>query len=101
MYEKLDDAEVLALCRKVTAVASDDIRDLEARVKLRFADGTTLTEGIVYPLGEDEHPFSREQVHAKFLGVTSACYSEDTLRKILDTVERIDAIDVEELLQIL
>ncbi|KAK8115851.1 hypothetical protein PG984_012353 [Apiospora sp. TS-2023a] len=101
MYEKLGDAEVLALCRKVTAVVTDDVRDLEARVLFRFADGTTMTEGVVYPLGEDEHPFPREQVHAKFLGVTSACYSEDTQREILDTVERIDEIDVEELLQIL
>lgn len=101
MYEKLGGADVLALCRKVTAVAADNIKDLEARVKFRFADGTTLTEGVVYPLGEDEHPFSREQVHAKFLGVTSACYSEDTQREILHTVDKIDEIDVEELLQIL
>ncbi|KAK7991582.1 hypothetical protein PG988_000376 [Apiospora saccharicola] len=101
MYEKLADAEVLALCRRVTAVVADDVRDLEARVTFRFADGTTMTQGIVYPLGEDKHPFSREQVHAKFLGVTSTCYSEDTQRKILDTVKITDEIDVEELLQIL
>ncbi|KAK8022920.1 hypothetical protein PG991_006801 [Apiospora marii] len=101
MYEKLGDAEVLALCRRVTAVATDDVRDLEARVTFRFTDGTTVTEGVVYPLGEDEHPFYREQVHAKFMGVTSACYSAATQGEILDTVNRIDEIDVEELLQIL
>ncbi|KAK8084313.1 hypothetical protein PG997_005584 [Apiospora hydei] len=101
MYEKLGDADVLALCRRVTAVVADDVRDLEARVTFRFADGSMLTEGIVYPLGEDEHPFSREQVHQKFLGVTAACYSGDTQRRILDAVERIDMINVDELLQIL
>ncbi|KAK8097827.1 uncharacterized protein PG998_013313 [Apiospora kogelbergensis] len=101
MYEKLDDPEVRAWCRKVTAVPADDVRDLEARVTFRFADGTVLTEGVVYPLGEDEHPFSREQVHAKFLGVTSACYSADVQRKILDAVEKFDTTNVDELLQIL
>ncbi|KAK8044503.1 hypothetical protein PG993_004527 [Apiospora rasikravindrae] len=101
MYEKLGDAAVLGLCRKVTAVVADDVRDLEARVTFRFADGTALTEGVVYPLGEDENPFTREQVHAKFLGVTAACYSEDRQREILDTVERIDTVGVEELLQLL
>ncbi|KAK7942607.1 uncharacterized protein PG986_011720 [Apiospora aurea] len=95
MYEKLGDADVLALCRRVTAVVADDVRDFEARVTFR------LRRRIVHPLGEDEHPFSREQVHNKFLGVTAACYSEDRQREILDTVERIDTINVDELLQIL
>ncbi|KAK8878908.1 2-methylcitrate dehydratase [Apiospora arundinis] len=101
MYEKLGDAEVLGWCRKVKAMVANDVRDLQARVTFRFADGTTLTEGIVYPLGEDEHPFSREQVHAKFLGITLSCYSKERQRQILDTVERIDTISVDELLQIL
>lgn len=101
MYESLADPEVLAWCRKVRVVVNPDVRDLEARVKFTFADGATRDETIVYPLGEDEHPFSKERVHAKFLGMTGPSYDAKTQRAILDAIEGIDSHPVADMLALL
>ncbi|KAI1846419.1 hypothetical protein JX265_011902 [Neoarthrinium moseri] len=101
MYEKLGDAEVLSWCSKVKAVINGEVRDLEARVTFQFSDGTTRNEAIVYPLGEDEHPFSKDRVHGKFFGMTAPCYGEKTQKAIIDVIENIDKHKVTDLLQLL
>ncbi|KAI0129696.1 2-methylcitrate dehydratase [Xylariales sp. AK1849] len=101
MYEKLGDQEVSAWCEKVKAITTEGVRDLEARVTFDFTDGTTRKEAIVYPLGEDEHPLSKDSVHSKFLGMTEPCYDSNTQRAILDIVENIDSHEVTDLLQLL
>jgi 2-methylcitrate dehydratase PrpD len=101
MYDKLADAEVLEWCKKVKVVINEAVLDLEARVRFNFADGSTRDEAIVHPLGEDEHPFSKDRVHGKFLGMTEVCYNDKTQRAILDTIESIDSHQVSDLLYLL
>ncbi|ETS78304.1 hypothetical protein PFICI_10366 [Pestalotiopsis fici W106-1] len=101
MYEKLADEAVLAWCRKVKVVINPAVLDLEARVKFNFSDGTTRDEGIVHPLGEDEHPFSKERVHAKFLGMTEPSYDGPTQKGILAAIESLDSHPVADLLSLL
>ncbi|KAK6083419.1 hypothetical protein SCUP234_03769 [Seiridium cupressi] len=101
MYEKLEDAKVLSWCRKVKVTINKEVPDLAARVKFSFADGTTRSEALIHPLGEDEHPFSKDRVHGKFLGMTEPCYEKKTQKAILDMIENIDSHQVADLLVLL
>jgi 2-methylcitrate dehydratase PrpD len=101
MYEKRGDADLAALCDKVKAVINKDVVDLEARLTFEFTDGSSRKEAIVYPLGEDEHPFSKERIHGKFLGMTAACYDEKTQKAILDVIENMDSHQIADLLRLL
>lgn len=101
MYEKLRDPELLTWCTKVKTAINEQVADLEARVAFHFEDGTTQSDGLVYPLGEDEHPFSKERVHGKFLGMTASCYAIERQKAIIDTVESIDSRSIGDLLALL
>ncbi|KAH8649022.1 2-methylcitrate dehydratase [Xylariales sp. PMI_506] len=101
MYEKLGDESVNAWCKKVKVVINSEVRDLEARLTFKFVDATTRKEAVVYPLGEDEHPLTKERIHGKFLGMTKPCYSSETQKAILDVIENLDSHEVMDLLQLL
>ncbi|KAH6644929.1 hypothetical protein BKA67DRAFT_595903 [Truncatella angustata] len=101
MYEKLEDPEVLGWCKKVKVVINKEVFDLEARIKFSFQDGTTREKTIVHPLGEDEHPFSKDRIHGKFVGMTEPCYDGETQNAILNAIENIDSRKVVDLLSLL
>ncbi|KAH7040821.1 2-methylcitrate dehydratase [Microdochium trichocladiopsis] len=103
MYEEaqMKSPEVSALCDKVEVVINPSVRDLEARLTFTWADGTTTNIGQVYPKGEDEHPFSKEDVHKKFLSMVEPVYSSEVSKSILDTIEKIDDLTTADLVKLL
>jgi 2-methylcitrate dehydratase PrpD len=101
MYEKLESPEVAALCDKIEVVSKDGVPDLAVQVTFKFTDGTTAEASQIYPLGEDQHPFSKERVQKKFLGVVAPAYDAKTARAILDVIETIDQRNTADLMKLL
>ncbi|KAI5917830.1 2-methylcitrate dehydratase [Camillea tinctor] len=103
MYDKsnMDSAEVAELCEKVEVMVNDEVVDLEARLTFAWTDGTKTEAGRVFPLGEDEHPFSKARVHSKFLGMVASAYDDRTARAILDVVEKLDRCNAVDLMSLL
>ncbi|KAI0969606.1 2-methylcitrate dehydratase [Xylaria arbuscula] len=103
MYDKsqMESPEVAALCDKIEVIIKDDVVDLEARLTFEWTDGTTTEAGQVFPLGELEHPFSKEHVQGKFLRVVAPAYDETTAKAILATIEEIDQRNTGDLMKLL
>jgi 2-methylcitrate dehydratase PrpD len=101
MYEKLESPEVAALCEKVEVIQTDDVVDLAAQVTFKFTDGTTTEAAQVFPLGEDQHPFSKERVQTKFLKVVAPAYDEKTAKAILKVIEELDQQNTADLMKLL
>lgn len=103
MYEKMEDPEIVALCDKVEVIIKDDVPDLGIRVVFKWTDGTTTEVSQVYPLGEEQHPFSKERVQKKFLSLVRPAYGEDgqKARAILDAIEGIDQQNIADLMKLL
>ncbi|KAJ1337951.1 aconitate decarboxylase [Microdochium nivale] len=104
MYDEaqMRSPEVAALCAKVEVLINADVRDLEARLAFTWdEDGTTTEIAQVYPKGEDEHPFSKDDVHKKFLSMVAPVYSADVSKAILDTIENIDSLTTADLVKLL
>ncbi|KXJ97076.1 hypothetical protein Micbo1qcDRAFT_211344 [Microdochium bolleyi] len=104
MYDEaqMQSPEVAALCDKVEVSVNADVRDLEARLTFTWVeDGSTTEIGQVFPKGEDEHPFSKADVHKKFLSMVGPVYSAHTSKAILDTIENIDNLTTADLIRLL
>ncbi|KAF2971776.1 hypothetical protein GQX73_g1838 [Xylaria multiplex] len=103
MYDKIqmESVEVAALCDKVKVIVKDDVADLEARLTFKWVDGTTTEAGQVFPLGEPEHPFSKERVHGKFFGMVAPAYDEQKARAILTAIGEIDRRNTGDLMKLL
>ncbi|KAI0417757.1 2-methylcitrate dehydratase [Xylaria grammica] len=103
MYDKsvMESAEVAALCEKVEVIAQDSVDDLAAVITFKWADGTSTEAGQFYPLGEPEHPFSKERVHKKFFGIVAPAYDEERAKTILDTIGEIDRRNTGDLMKLL
>ncbi|KAI1301111.1 2-methylcitrate dehydratase [Xylaria venustula] len=103
MYDKsrMESPEVAALCDKIEVIIRDDVVDLEARVTFEWTDGTTTEANQVFPLGEVEHPLSKEHVQGKFLRMVAPAYDETTAKEILATIEEIDQRNTSDLMRLL
>ncbi|KAI1427823.1 2-methylcitrate dehydratase [Xylaria sp. FL1777] len=103
MYDKsqMESPEVAALCDKIEVIIGDDVVDLEARLKFKWTDGTTAEASQVFPLGEPEHPFSKERVQGKFLRIVAPAYDERTAKAILATIEGIEQRNTRDLMKLL
>jgi 2-methylcitrate dehydratase PrpD len=92
MYEKtqMEDPMVAELCDKVEATVNDNVSKLETRVSFKWTDGSITEVERDYPLGEVQHPLSKERIHGKYFGMARPAYGEAKARAILDVIEDID-----------
>ncbi|KIW49564.1 hypothetical protein PV05_11232 [Exophiala xenobiotica] len=99
-YEKdrLMDPEIRALTDKITCKGDKAIKQFGSRMKVEYADGKTEEVDIPYPLGETQHPFTREQVDAKFFSLVNPVFRERRATQIRDMVNAIEGHTVTELL---
>lgn len=102
-YEKdrLMDPEIRELSDKITCVGDSSIKEFGSRMKIEYADGKTAEVDIPYPLGEIQHPFTRDQVDAKFFSLVSPITGQERATKIRDAVNGIESQTVAGLLQML
>ncbi|KZL85768.1 hypothetical protein CI238_05296 [Colletotrichum incanum] len=91
--EKMQSKQVAVICDRIEVIVDEQLEE-EFEVKLLFAgvDGLgDVDDAMVYPLGEDEHPFSRERVQKKFLGLVASVYGESHAGSILEAVHKLPA----------
>ncbi|OHE92049.1 hypothetical protein CORC01_12630 [Colletotrichum orchidophilum] len=86
--DKIESKQVAQLCDRIE-VKVDEKLEKEFAVRMAFSGigGVgDIEEAMVYPLGEDEHPFSHERVEKKFRGLVSSVYGDDRAERILKAV---------------
>lgn len=104
MYSRLGEPGVQALAEKIECVVDDKYRGrfgMGSRMRVDFTDGTSIEREIMAPLGEDGHPFTREQVQAKARGLLTPVFGQERTDKIWEAVDGIEDGSVTGLLQLL
>ncbi|KIY01628.1 uncharacterized protein Z520_03180 [Fonsecaea multimorphosa CBS 102226] len=99
-YEKdrLMDPQIRELTDKIRCVGDSSIKEFGSKMKVEYANGEVSEIDIPYPLGELQHPFTREQVDAKFFSLVNPIYGEKKAMSIRDAVDNIEKHTVSELL---
>ncbi len=96
-WDALRDERVQALAKRVFVVEDKAMTSRlpqvrPARVDLRLRDGRTLTAAVEANRGDDQDPYSREELTAKYFSLTARVWSHetaDTVRKKILTLDRV------------
>ena len=99
-YEKIYDADVQALAKRVTVLADKEVVPLGARFHVEWQDGTERIETLDAPLGEASNPFSFERIQEKFLSLAKPVYGEKA-SGILDVVKDLEKYRAMDLISLL
>ncbi|KAK5090363.1 hypothetical protein LTR05_000535 [Lithohypha guttulata] len=98
--ERLKDEQIRGLCDKVECVVDESMRGMSCRmdVFLQDEDGNTVEyvrRDVPEPLGERSHPFERQGVEKKFLGLMGQVYGQDSDRgrRVMERVEDLASKD--------
>ncbi|KAK3114704.1 hypothetical protein LTR53_006715 [Teratosphaeriaceae sp. CCFEE 6253] len=100
-YSRLDDESIHALTEKISVKTDSSMSGFGAKMCLRWADGKSEDVEQRYPLGEQQHPFTRDRVEEKFLALAMPVYGEEKAAEILRKVGRLEETSVVELLELL
>ena len=74
---------VIALRRRVEAVADPAIRKLEARVRIQLRDGKVLEKHVEHALGSFERPLSDADLEAKFRSLVTGILPDAQAAKLI------------------
>ncbi|EXJ89615.1 hypothetical protein A1O3_02682 [Capronia epimyces CBS 606.96] len=101
--DRLRDPAIRALADKIVCVADPSIKQFGSKIRVEYADGhgDPVEVDIPYPLGEAQHPFTRDQVDAKFFSLVNPVLGEERARRIKSVVDDIEKYTVVELLGLL
>ncbi|RMY82796.1 hypothetical protein D0861_07730 [Hortaea werneckii] len=86
-YSRLDDPGINVLTEKIVVRIDDGMKQFSARMKIHWNGGEVVEKGQEFPLGEIEHPFTRELVVEKFHALADPEVGEERARKILRLVD--------------
>lgn len=100
-YQRLQDPDINALCDKITVRTDGTMSGFQARMKIDWVDGTTEDFRQDYPLGEIQHPFTRDKVDEKFISLAGPVYGKGKARDIIRAVDGLEERRVEDLLVLL
>ena len=98
VYSRMKDQDVHDLLDKITVVKDASFKSMETRLTVRWKDGVEKTDMLVSPLGEDENPFSREKVVAKYMSLAGPVYGEKRATQIMEMIDTVENCQVEELM---
>jgi len=99
--DRLQDAGIQNLCDKTACVADESLRQFGSRLRIDYEDGTFDEVDVPYPLGESQHPFTRDQVDAKFFSLVQPVLGKPRAAAILEAVNEIEKHSITDLLQLL
>ncbi|KAI6872162.1 hypothetical protein KC318_g6783 [Hortaea werneckii] len=86
-YSRLDDPGINALTEKIVVRTDDGMKQFSARMKIRWNGGEVVERSQEFPLGEMEHPFTRERVVEKFHALADPEVGEERAQEILRLVD--------------
>lgn len=93
-YQKLEDPEIRALCDEMVVVMDPDMTGLAAKVKVEWMNGRVDEYQQQYPLGEVQHPFTRDRVDEKFHSLVDPVCGEEKAQRIIDVVDDLEGYSV-------
>lgn len=93
-YDKLNDPKIHELCDKITVVADPSISDLKTRLNITWEDGKQQQMELLQPMGEDNNPFDKARIDAKFLSLASPVYGQQKAAEILRAVDNLETKDI-------
>lgn len=99
-YEKLKVPEILSICNKTTAETDSSMSGFASSLRVEWADGKIDETRMDYPLGETQHPFTRDEVDEKILDLAEPVYGETQARTIVQVVDGLESHSVGDLLQL-
>lgn len=93
-YEKqrLEDADLHALCDKITVVVDDadpELAGMGSKLTIDYKDGTKEQLSRPFPMGENQHPFTKDKVEEKFRGCFGPVFGEERSTKMIATVGKL------------
>lgn len=100
-YQKLGDQEIASLCDRITAHADPAMKSFSGIMAITWASGGVDTAQKDFPLGETQHPFTRDKVEAKFRRLAVPVFGELKASKMVQLVDSLEERSVEELLLLL
>ncbi|KAI7533472.1 hypothetical protein KC317_g19207 [Hortaea werneckii] len=86
-YSRLDDPRINMLTEKIVVRIDDGMKQFSARMKIRWNGGEVVERSQEFPLGEVEHPFTRERVVEKFHTLADPEVGEERAREISRLVD--------------
>lgn len=101
VYSRLKDQDVHDMLDKITVVKDESFQSMETRVTVRWKNGTEKTEMLEAPLGEDENPFSRDQIVGKYMSLVAPICGEKKATQVADMVSDLENQKVVDLMILL
>ena len=98
-YHKLSDPQIHELCDKITVRTDNSIKQFGAKLEITWSDGgASETIEQAFPLGEPEHPFTRDRVDEKFASLAVPVYGKGKAAAIIKLIDSLEEHSVEDLL---
>lgn len=102
MYDRLGQPEMKTFCDKIEClVYTEKKQKFASSMEIEYEDGSRESKHMDHPLGEAEHPFTRDQVDLKFLGLVQPVYGKNIASEVIRTIEGIENTSVARLLELL
>jgi 2-methylcitrate dehydratase PrpD len=98
-YHKLSDTNIHSLCDKITVQTDDSMKQFGAKLEITWSDRKAETIEQAYPLGEEQHPFTRDRVDEKFLSLAGPVYGKGKAAEIIKLIDDLEKHSVEGLLE--
>ncbi len=93
---RLNDPDLHALCDKITVVVDDqdpELAGMGSKLSIEYNDGTKEEMKRPFPLGEKEHPFTRDKVEEKFMGCFATVFGKEKAKRMIELVDGLGASD--------
>lgn len=100
-YHKLQDPEIRSLCSKSVVQTDASMRGFAAVLRIDWTDGTVDEGSMPYPLGEIQHPFTRDKVEEKFMSLAEPVYGAEKAKTIVTMIDSLENHTVEDLFWLL
>ncbi|TKA22258.1 hypothetical protein B0A50_08220 [Salinomyces thailandicus] len=100
-YSRLADPSINTLTEKIDVKTDEGMKQFSARLEVSWADGRSDTKAQEAPLGEVEHPFTRDLVEQKFHSLVDPVFGEQKAAKIAEMLDGLDSGSVMALVELL
>ncbi|KAI0470310.1 2-methylcitrate dehydratase PrpD [Xylaria cf. heliscus] len=98
---RLNDERIHELSEKITIVTDPTVKAFGSKIHVQFEGGQSHQADIPYPLGEVEHPLSKQQIETKYFSLVTPVVGETMANEIKSAVEEFERRPVGALMQLI
>jgi len=99
--DKFNDPRIRTLCDRIKCIDDPKCPVWGTIIDIEFDDGTKVHRSMDFPLGEEQHPYSPEQVRGKFRGLVGKVYDSSRMENIIQAVDGIEKSSVADVMKLL